>query len=411
MFLSVMKMISDIKYWFRSLFKVWVNEYKLVGKDLGVILFFFALPLMYPIVYTLIYNPEVVENVAMVVVDNSRTAESRQLVRMINASQYTEVVDYAIDLNEARTMMKERKCYGILVIPEDYARRLGRNEQAVLPIYCDMSLMLRYRSIMFAMTDISLQLGSDIRTEDINDSPVAFMADAVGTTVGTDAFFEGDTSQGFASFIMPGVIILIIQQSLILGVLMLNGGASERRRRNGGYDPLTIEAPTSARLIGRAICLMTIYIPMSVYVLHYIPLMFELPHIGSMIDYLALMLPMLLASIFLADIMQPLVTERESSMLVWVFTSVLFLFVSGLTWPRYAMNDLWLTISSLVPSSWGVQGFLAIDVNGCKLGDIPTIYLMLWALTVAYFIIAVIVDRRCRLRDIRRYSKPRYQER
>ena len=74
---------------------------------------------------------------------------------------------------------------------------------------------------------------------------------------------------------------------------------------------------------------MTIYIPMSVYVLHYIPLMFELPHIGSMIDYLALMLPMLLASIFLADIMQPLVTERESSMLVWVFTSVLFLFVSG----------------------------------------------------------------------------------
>ena len=35
MFLSVMKMISDIKYWFRSLFKVWVNEYKLVGKGLG----------------------------------------------------------------------------------------------------------------------------------------------------------------------------------------------------------------------------------------------------------------------------------------------------------------------------------------------------------------------------------------
>ena len=33
MFLSVMKMISDIKYWFRSLFKVWVNEYKLDRKS------------------------------------------------------------------------------------------------------------------------------------------------------------------------------------------------------------------------------------------------------------------------------------------------------------------------------------------------------------------------------------------
>ncbi len=63
--------------WLKSLFMVWRCETRLVFSDMGVLLFFFALPLAYPIVYTLIYNPEIVEESPVVVVDRSRTAESR----------------------------------------------------------------------------------------------------------------------------------------------------------------------------------------------------------------------------------------------------------------------------------------------------------------------------------------------
>ena len=49
--------------WFKSLFRVWRRETRLVFTDIGVLLFFFALPLAYPIVYTLIYNPEVVKKI------------------------------------------------------------------------------------------------------------------------------------------------------------------------------------------------------------------------------------------------------------------------------------------------------------------------------------------------------------
>lgn len=58
------------------LFQVWIKEYRLVFSDVGVLLFFLALPLAYPIAYTLIYNPEIVYDVPVAVVDNCR--HSRQ---------------------------------------------------------------------------------------------------------------------------------------------------------------------------------------------------------------------------------------------------------------------------------------------------------------------------------------------
>lgn len=73
--------------WLKSLFRVWRHECYLVFTDIGVILFFFALPLGYPIIYTLIYNPEVVEEIPVVAVDHSRTAESRELIRALDATQ------------------------------------------------------------------------------------------------------------------------------------------------------------------------------------------------------------------------------------------------------------------------------------------------------------------------------------
>ena len=51
--------LNDIKEWFLETAKVFRREFGMVFRDAGVMLFFFALPLAYPIVYAAIYNPEV----------------------------------------------------------------------------------------------------------------------------------------------------------------------------------------------------------------------------------------------------------------------------------------------------------------------------------------------------------------
>ncbi len=383
-------MKSKINDWFSGVSRTFAREMSLVLKDIGVIIFFFGLPLLYPIVYTLIYNPELVRDIPVAVVDDCRTAQSRELARMADATEAMNIMGYPSNMGEARRLMNEKECYGILYIPEDYSRRIGRGEQGVVAFYSEMSLLLRYRAFVSALTDLQLQTGAQIRRE-LLDALGASSAGQSSSPVSNEAYFIGDPTQGFASFIIPGIIILILQQSMLLGVTMLAGNSAERRRRNGGIDPLAVQCPQSAGMIGRMLCYIVVYIPMTIYVLHFIPMMFDLPHIGDAADYLLFIVPLLVASAFLGMTLQVFVKERESSMLVVVFTSLVFLFLSGLTWPRYAMSPLWKMAGDCVPATWGVEGFIQINCNGGTLSEAAHPYMMLWVLAAVYFLTAYAV--------------------
>lgn len=383
---------NSITAWFTTLFKVWRREFYMVSHDVGVMLFFFFLTLMYPVIYTLIYNPETVRDIPVAIVDKSRTPSSRDLARMVDATDAMAIYDYAPSLADARKLHAEHKVYGILEIPEDYDKKLGRRQQAVVTFYSDMGLLLRYRAFVGALTDVQLAVGSEIRQAEIN--AIGLPAQSLGSSpVKSEAVMLGDPTQGFASFIIPGILVLIIQQSLILGVSMLAAGSSERRRRNGGRDPMAVDAGPAATILGKVLCYICIYLPVCIYVLHIVPVMFSLPHIGHLGDYLMFIIPMLLAASFLAITISIFVTERESSMLVVVFTSVVFLFLSGLTWPRYAMNGFWQLLGDCIPATWGVEGFIRMNSNGSLLAQESHPYMMLWLLAAVYFITAYLTTR------------------
>ena len=67
--------VKNRKSYIRQLFGVYCREFKLVIHDPGILIFFIFLPIVYPVIYSLIYNPEVVRDVKMVVVDNDRSAK------------------------------------------------------------------------------------------------------------------------------------------------------------------------------------------------------------------------------------------------------------------------------------------------------------------------------------------------
>lgn len=390
----MMKILNMLSGWFVGLFRVWRREFSHVFRDQGVMLFFLALPTIYPLVYALIYNPELIRDVAVVVVDNSRTAESRHLVRMLDATEPVGIVGYAANKAEAKRAMHEKKCYGVVEIPADYARRIGRGETANVSFYCDMSLLLRYRQFTMALTQVQIAAGAEIQQRTLADLglPAAALA-SQGAPLNVSQQFVGDPSQGFSSFIMPGILMLILQQSVVLGACMIAGAASERRRRNGGSDPLGIDAPATATVVGKTLCYVAIMLPMVIYTLHVVPWIFKFPAYGSIVDELLFVVPYLLAVSVFGLTLSVFVTERESSFLVIVFTSVIFLFLSGLTWPRYAMSGPWQLIGACVPATWGVQGFVHINSDNASLALQSASYTNLWILTAVYFVAASIIFR------------------
>lgn len=380
-----------MKEWFFEMALVFRREFRLVLGNVGVLIFFFFLPLVYPLVYAAIYNPEVTRDMPVAVVDNCRTAQSREFVRHADATQSIKICGYASDLAQARLWWKEKKCYGVLVIPKDYSERIGRGEQGVVQFYSDVSLLLRYRAFLTSLTELQMATDTQLREESLRSLGVSV---SDGSSVRSEAFFLGDPQQGFASFVMPGIVVLILQQSMLLGIAYLAGGANERRRVNGGIDPLAIAACPSATVIGRALCYFTLYIPAAIYILHFVPVIFNLPRVGDTMEYLLFIVPLLLGSAFMGQCLQRLVSERENVFIVVVFTSVLFLFLSGLTWPRYMMQPVWQLLGDIVPATWGVEGFVRINNNGASLSQASQAYCWLWGLTAAYFVISYFVERK-----------------
>ena len=371
------------------------SELRAIIHNEGVLIFFIFLPLAYPIVYTLIYNKEYVDQIPVAVVDNSRTAASRDFVRKASASPTITIYDYVDDMHQAKTLMAEHKVYGVMLIPEDYAKEIGSGRSAHVTFYSDMSLLMRYRAFVSALSDLQLELAGEINEERIAGVGASSMLTSDSPLpINSESNFLGNTQEGFASFVIPGIVIMILQQSMLLGIVMLRGSSNERRRLHGGYDPqYPIGISVGATVLGRAFCYVFFYIAFTIYNLHIIPRIFDLPQHGNPVDYLLFIVPMIFAVAFMGQVLAVLARERESPFLVIVATSVVFLFLSGLTWPRYAMNSLWIAIGSIIPSTWGIEGFVRINTNAATLAENSRPFLWLWGLAIAYFICAVVVTR------------------
>ena len=133
---------------------IWYDELRLVLKDEGVLIFFVIVPLIYPLLYSWIYNNETVREVPACVVDENRSHMSRDFVRRVDATPDVKVVAWCANMQEAQDMVKRRVVYGIIRVPESFADDLARMRQTSIRIYVDMSGMLYYKALLLSCTNV-----------------------------------------------------------------------------------------------------------------------------------------------------------------------------------------------------------------------------------------------------------------
>lgn len=376
----------------RQFINVYIHEFKLVFSDQGIMIFLFFLPLAYPVIYSIIYNPELVRDVKVVVVDHDATPKSRELVRKLDATQGMWIIGYAHDLADARRAMDSHKCYGILEIPKGFERNTGRGQTAPAVLYSEQSLLLRYRAMLISCTDVMSVMGAEIVEGTLDRSVPLVSTLAPRELLPIEDVNLGNPTSGFDSFIMPGMVVLILQQSIILAVGMA-GGAKRERRRQLGYNPRNMSRSPFISMMGQAACYLTLLTIPIIWLLHYVPLIFQFPMAGNTLEIFAFILPVALASILMGFCVQGFVWEREEIFVIWVATSLVFLFLSGLTWPRYAITGVWRWMSDAIPATWGVEGFVKMNANGSTLSQASGPYINAWILCVAYGVLAWIVQR------------------
>lgn len=364
-----------------------LNELKNVLKDQGVLMFLIIVPLAYPLLYSWIYNNEVTREVPVAVVDRSHSQMSREFTRMLDASPDTKVAVKCSSLEEAKDRVGKGEAYGVVYFPEDFQTKLNRMEQTHVGVYCDMSLMLAYKAIFQTCTAIQGNLNSKIQIElsgnytnrenEITTKPLDFEEVPIF-----------NNTAGYGNFIIPGVLILIIQQTLLLGVGMAAGTA--RERNNYGFlVPIDRHYRGVMRIVwGKAMAYFMIYTIMAAYLLCAVPRIFNFISLISGRELILFCLPFLLACIFFSITLSALMRYRENVMLLVVFSSVPLLFMSGVSWPQSNIPSFWQGVSWLFPSTFGIRGFVRMNSMGATLTDVATEYRALWIQVVVYFVLA-----------------------
>ena len=378
--------------WVKNLLDVCGKELRNTLSDVGVLVFFIIVPLLYPLLYAYLYSREVVREVPVVVVDECRSTTSREFLRKSDATPDLKIVSYCSDMEEARNLMHRHKAYGVIHIPAEFERTLSEGRQATVNLYCDMSGLLYYKAMLSGCTIVSLDMNRDIQIQRLSGLS-DWEKEAMTMPIENEYITMFNPTNGFQAFLIPAVLILVLQQTLVLGVAMLAGTEHERRRSGALILGQEYGNPIVV-LAGKGLAYLLVYGFTATYVLCFVPWLFHMPQLWQLPTLVAFIVPFLLASIFFAICISFFVRDRESCFLLFVFVSVPLIFMSGISWPTSNMPAFWKVFAQLFPSTHGVNGFARINTAGALLQDVRTESITLWIQSGVYFMLSLLIYER-----------------
>lgn len=369
--------MSEYKY---PIVKSFVSELQRIFRDPGVMVIFIVATLAYPLIYKALYWNEQICDVPVAVVDLSNSPESRTFLHRWNASPDIRLTYSCTSMAEAEQLLREQKVHGIIYFPRYYAAQLADPlGQAHISLYCDMSSFLYMKAIYLSCNQVMLESMRNIQIDRYEQMGMdkefawALVQDAPYTET---ALFT--PTGGYGSFLIPAVLVLILHQTLFFGICMLGGTAREENEESYSFSSL----------IGRAGACFLIYYGLAAILLGFFPRLFDIPHIGSIGDILLLIAPYLLAVIFFSLCVSVFIRNRESGLVLLISTSLIFLFMAGISWPKEMIPFAWRYLSYFIPYTWGAHAFIHINSMGATLAQTSMEYTALWILAGGYMLLA-----------------------
>lgn len=378
--------------WLKNIIDIWFYEIKNSLLDEGVIVFFIVVPLLYPLLYAYLYDKENVREVPTVVVDNCNSLTSREFLRRADATADIKIVGHCADMEEAKEMIHQREAYCLIYIPKEFDTDLAEMRQAVVELYSDMSGLLYYKAVLGGCTEVSLDMNKEIKAMRLPGATEEQLA-TFQYPIEYKYVPMFNTQSGFATFLIPAVLMLIIQQTMLLGVGMIAGEEREKERK-GIAEPHLIGKHPSEILIGKSMVYFAIYVVVAVYLVCLVPQMFHLVHIWDWRTLLAFMVPFILACVFFSMTVSAMAHDRESFIIMFVFLSIPLLFASGISWPASNIPHFWKVISWIFPSTFGINGYVRITEMGAHLTDVMPEIIALWIQAAVYCIMAYTIYRK-----------------
>ena len=370
-----------------------VNELRRIFSDVGVTVIFIVATLAYPFLYKGIYWNEQITDVPVAVVDLSNSTQSRAFLHRWSAAPDIKLTYSCASMAEAEQLLRNQKVHGIIYFPRDFAKQLADPlGQAHISLYCDMSSFLYMKAIYLSCNQVMLESMRNIQIDRYESMGYGreFSWALVQDAPYTETALYNPTG-GYGSFLIPAVLVLILHQTLLFGICMLAGTARDDDKVLYRVLGKGRVAGVLRLILGRAAAYFTIYYALAAILLGLLPRLFDIPHIGDIGDILRFIVPYILACIFFSMTVSVFIRNRESGLVLLISTSLIFLFMAGISWPKEMMPAAWRYLSYFIPYTWGAHGFIHINSMGATLWSTRNEYISLWILSGGYFLATCVI--------------------
>lgn len=378
-----------------SLSNVIRHEWKAIATNPAILLVLAGGIFLYGLLYNYMYAPNLVRKAPVAVVDLSHSALSREYVRWLDAAPQTSVYAQTPNILEARKWMKKGEVTGILYIPSDFETRVARGETSVFTLYAATDAFLNFKGLQEASSRVMLAVNdAHRRAGTIFLPPQGLLAVASSAPVNVSGTALYNYTEGYGSYLIPAVMIVIIFQTMLMVIAMLTGEEAEQRRK--GIHSMRARSLKDMLCIvsGRTFVYVMLYVVFSMFLLGLLPHIFSIPNIGSGWDIVTMMIPFLLATSFFALAVSRWFTDSEAPLLMIAFFSVGYIFLSGVSYPLELMPWYWQAAHYVFPVAPAVLAFVKLNSMGGSLADIWPQMLTLWIQVIIYGAWAVYTTRR-----------------
>lgn len=356
---------------------VWQHSlatWRLIFHDMGALLLLFVAGFIYSVFYPLPYHYQQVEAVPTLLVDQDHSASSRQLQRLLNASPNIHIRTVSADTNSIQQALWQGDAMALIVIPAGFHQDILAGRTAQVQIASHGGYLLAGSKALMSATEASLMMGAAISLHKLQSSglsPEQALNNLQSLQLQTRYLYNPD--EGYGHFVVPAVMVLVIQQTLLIGVTLLLGQLAEQKLQPSGWRAY----------VGMLLTFSSIAFMNSLY---FFLGALRLQHYAQAEHWLHLVVFSLLFAVCVAAfalLLGRLFKVRERGLQLLLVTSVPILFLSGYSWPAESLPHMLYVLSWLLPSTAGIHGFVGLNQLGASLNDLSQEVWVLLGLTLS----------------------------
>lgn len=369
----------------KKFFEIMMAEFKTFASDKGMQLIMLIGVIVYSLFYSVPYANEVVKEVPCGVVDFDQTTASRDFIRNIDTTDYIHVVEKVSSKEEAQKAMYQGKISGFVIIPKDFQKDIKKGKQTNVGLYTDSAFIIIYKAVYTGIMQTALETGKNIEISRLLMNGVPKQT-AISLSQPFD-FIQVplyNPAGGYETYVYPVILVVILHQTLIVALGMLQGTRNEKKIRLCKNDK---EIPFS--LFARATFYLLLYLIYGAFVFLICPALCRYPMTYNLLPLFVLYALMIYSAVFFAQTISYFFRTRETSLMILVVTSLIFVFLPGLIWPRESIPFAVNLLSLFIPATSAIDGITKINVQGASFLQISSNVLWLLFLTFFYFISSV----------------------